>query len=239
MIKKRVNIVILHGWGLSGKAYKDLVGILEKENYHVFAPDLPGFDTEPLKNRPLNLDDYVRFVANFIKKRKLSKVILIGHSFGGRIAVKFAAKFPGKVDKLILSGAPIIRGKTLKRKLAPYASHFGNIAFKFAPWKFRNFARKIFYQIIGEWDYYKAGKLAQTFKNIIEEDLVQYIRNVTVPVLLLWGRDDKVTPPRDIPKIRRYLSQAQSVQVQDVGHKFPYQNPKLFVQYLLPYIRGH
>lgn len=64
------TIIILHGWGLAGDRYNALRKILEDKGFQVFAPDMPGFGSEPLVKDPMNIDDYVEFVATFFEKER-------------------------------------------------------------------------------------------------------------------------------------------------------------------------
>lgn len=225
------NIVILHGWGLSGSTYKNLKSILESNHYHVFAPDLPGFGKQPLITSNMDLGDYVEFVRKFIKEKQLSKVILIGHSFGGRVALKYAWKYPKKVSQLILTGVPIIRHNTLPKDIAFFTSVIGGAFLKKFPFQVQRTLRKSLYFIIGEWDYYNAGSLKEMFKNIINEDLAQYTQEIKVPVLLLWGKNDRVTPFNDAVRIQNMIENSKLVVIENTTHKLPYENPKMFVQH--------
>lgn len=220
------SIVILHGWGLSGAKYNQLSELLEREGYRVFAPDLPGFGLEPLKSESMNLDDYTCYVDDLIKKNKIKKPIFIGHSFGGRIALKYGWEHPEKVSKIILTGTPIIRNKTLLKKMAYVMAIMGGKVFKKLP--FKNLLRKSLYFLIGEWDYYRSGNLSQTFKNIIGKDLIQYFKNIKVPVFLVWGEDDMITPARDLRKLGKIRSDIKSVIIPGIGHNAPYEKPEEF-----------
>lgn len=223
-------IIILHGWGLTGSTYKDLLQVLWGRGFNVYSFDLPGFATEPLKNKSMNLDDYVEFVDEFIQEKKLIKPILIGHSFGGRIALKYAWKYPEDVSKIILTGAPIIRHISIKGKIGyAFAVSFGRV-FSLLPKNVKEWVRKILYFAIGQWDYYKAGPLQQVFKNIINEDLTGYAKEVQVPTYLVWGALDRLTPVTDVERIKKLNSSIKSVIVKNYGHKLPYENPKEFVK---------
>src|SRR5438270_12888927 len=102
-------IVILHGWRLTGSRYKDIQELFQKKGFTVYAPDLPGSADVKLTKEVMRIDDYIDFVLDFLKEHKIKKIILIGHSFGGRVAAKFAGRHPGIVEKLILTGAPLIK----------------------------------------------------------------------------------------------------------------------------------
>lgn len=232
----KLPIIILHGWGLRGGVYQKLKGLLEDGGFKVFIPDLPGFGSEPLRSQTMVFDDYVSFVDEFLKANKIVKPIIIGHSFGGRIALKYAFKYSQKVTKLVLTGAPVIRSSVFKRKISRIVSIAGGQLFRFLPKTTNDFLRKLLYFLIGEWDYYKAGPLKQVFKNIISEDLVFYAKNIKVPVLLVWGENDKVVPVSDMKKIAKIIPQATFSVITDAGHKLPYEKPEIFVKAILPFL---
>lgn len=226
--KTKASIIILHGWGLKGSVYKELAVMLQKSGHKAYILDFPGFGTEPLVNNHMVLDDYVAFLKKFIEKNKLKKPILVGHSFGGRVAIKYAWKYPEDTTSLILTGVPLIRHTTLKKKIAYICAVVGGKTLKMLPKETRAFMRKVLYASIGEWDYYKAGPLQQVFKNIIGEGLTFYAKDIHVPTLLVWGKNDKIVPASDIEKIKKYIPQATSVIVEGEDHKLPYLNPRLF-----------
>ncbi len=223
------SIIILHGWGLTGAKYNGLTKLLADKGYKVYAPDLPGFGTESLRSKSMNLDDYVDFISDFIKKNKISKPILIGHSFGGRVAIKYAFKYPNQILKLILTGVPIIRNRSFSKKIAFLLAVVGGKILKIFPIIVREFFRKSLYSLLGEWDYYKAGSLKQVFKNIINEDLIGYLKKIQSPIIFVWGKEDQITPVADLEKINKIVPGLKFLIIPDVGHKLPYTNPEVFL----------
>lgn len=235
--ESRIPIVVLHGWGLHGGVYGELKKLLEKEGFKVFIPDLPGFGAEPLRSQTMILDDYVSFVDEFLNANKIVKPIIIGHSFGGRVALKYAFKYPQKVTKLVLTGAPVIRSSVFKRKISRMVSITGGQLFGFLPKTTKDFLRKSLYFLVGEWDYYKAGPLKEVFKNIINEDLVFYAKNVKPPVLLVWGENDRVVPVSDMKKIAKIIPHATFSVAKNAGHKLPYEKPVEFFKAIRPFFQ--
>lgn len=222
--KLKIPIMILHGWGLRGSVYNNLVDVLKKQGYTVYAPDLPGFGDEPLLSESMNLKDYVDFVKKFLEKQRIKKVTVIGHSFGGRVAVKMAVTVPEMVEKIVLTGVPIIRHITFKKRIAGFVAVFG----KLLPGILGNVFRKILYKIIGEYDYLKAGNMKKTLTAIVNEDLTSYTRKITVPTLLVWGADDIFTPADDVLEIKKLIPHAESVVLQGATHKVPYDSAEKF-----------
>lgn len=227
------NVIILHGWGLSGKKYDKLCEFLNSDGYKTYAPDLPGFGNEKLRKKSMTLDDYVDFVKDFIEEKKIQKpFIFIGHSFGGRIALKYSWKYPKDVSKLCLTGVPVIRDRSVIKKLFFVLATTGGKIMKILPKNINNFFRKGLYFVIGEWDYYNAGPLKQVFKNIIEEDLVEYMREVRVPTFLIWGKNDILTPASMVSKIKKINPSVRSKIVPNMTHKFPYESSERFAREL-------
>lgn len=224
------TVIILHGWGLNGSTYSKLVSLIKKNKYQVYSLDLPGFGNEPLEKESMYLDDYVEFVRNFVKSKKVSAPIFIGHSFGGRVAIKYAWKYKDQVEKIILTGVPIIRHMTIKRRIGFAGAFLGGILFQKMPEFLKDSFRRMLYFTLGEWDYYNSGPLKQVFKNIVGEDLKQYVKAIKNPVLLVWGENDKLTPSSDVEKIKEINPDIKSVVLPDMGHKLPYESANLFFE---------
>src|SRR6056297_2953103 len=109
-IKTRVNIegegtpiLILHGWGSSLVSWKKVQKELVNDGYKVYCPDLPGFGKSEKLSEAWNLDDYCKWVIDFCKFYNLNDLIIIGHSFGGRLTIKInQAGFKERIKKNIL-----------------------------------------------------------------------------------------------------------------------------------------
>ncbi len=173
------DILLLHGWGKDKNSYSELLKEIKAPQIgRIVAIDLPGFGDEPLA-KTLTLDDYVKFVLAYITKNKLKNIILIGHSFGGRVALKIVANNNLNVEKLILIDSGGIREVTFKMRIASVLPRFGS------------FGRSLF----GSKDYLNAsGELRETLKNVVNEDLEPLLESIKVPTLIVWGENDHTTP---------------------------------------------
>ncbi len=229
------QILILHGWGLQGSTYERLVSLFPSI-YSVHVLDFPGFGKEPLLQTHLYLCDYVEFVRNFIRAKHIKSAIIIGHSFGGRVGVKLAFEYPDLVEKLILTGTPIIRHFTIRQRVGKIVAVIGKGVVSILPGKIGELLRKALYRFIGEYDYYKAGSLKKVFINIVNEDLTVYARNISTPVFLVWGKDDSITPSSDVADIQKIMPHAQGVIVPGTAHGLPYRNPELFYKEIKSFI---
>lgn len=97
-------VVFLHGWGLSDRTYRRALGAMVDRGVRVWAPALPGFGgTAGLPRDSFDLAGYAAWVDGFLEAMGLDEpVTLVGHSFGGGVAVKTAHDFPARVSQLVL-----------------------------------------------------------------------------------------------------------------------------------------
>ncbi len=172
-----------------------------------------------------------------------NKVILIGHSFGGRIAIKFAAKYPEKLKALILTGAAGIKHKpAIKQQIFFILAKAGKAIFSLP---FLNLlekpAQKLLYRAAREKDYYAArGVMRETFKKIIDEDLTGCLGKISTSTLLVWGRNDRSTPLADGQlmslKIESAGGRSKLKIIDDANHSLPYQIPEKFAKIVSEFI---
>ncbi len=214
---------------------------IEREGVKVIIPDLPGFKPETEIEKPWNLDDYVEWFKNFSQKEE--KFFLLGHSFGGRIAIKFTNKYPQKLFGLILVSAagikkePTFAGKilgwgaktvkTLKIEEMPQTKGFWQIF------------RKLFYRyILRKTDYLEAsGFLKDTIKNILAEDLAPLLSKIIIPTLIIWGEKDKITSLADAALMKKEIKFSQLEILDDIGHTPYSENPGLLAQKIKEFLK--
>ena len=179
--KKSDTIVFLHGWGQNIEMMKPLGQYLIKE-YNILYLDLPGFgfSEEPLK--VYTVYDYVEIVRELIKIFDIDKPTLIGHSFGGKIALLYASLY--KVNKLVVMGSPYdieIKKLTLKVKILKLLKKIPILN------KLENFAKRK----IGSEDYKNASImmrkiLTETVNCSIKKELFK----IDCPTIIIWGTHD-------------------------------------------------
>lgn len=229
---KNVPILILHGWNLNAFKFLPLVAELKRKGYKVFCPDLPGFGKSKLPENSWFLSDYVDFVKTFLAKNKLNKIILIGHSFGGRIGIKFAAENPKLLNALILTGTPGINPvPEVKVRFFLVLAKLGKLIFSlpFLSWA-RDFFRRFLYKAARATDYYNTNDyMLETFRNTVKESLIPHMSQVSIPTLLLWGREDKMVPVDIAYKMNNIIKNSKLVILNDAKHAVPWTHPEDFV----------
>lgn len=224
------TLFVLHGWRSSKEKWERVKERLEKKGIEVIIPDIPGFKKD--LERPWNLDNYVNWFFNFSQKRE--KFFLLGHSFGGRIAIKFAVKFPEKLEGLIL-----LSSAGIKRKASFFIRFFKKLkVFSFLPGF--PFLRKIFYKfVLRKTDYLKVkGNLKETFRNVISEDLTPFLEKIRTKTLILWGEKDKVTPLADGYLMKKKIKDSELEIFKDLSHTPHLENPQLLSEKILNFIKN-
>lgn len=227
-------IIILHGWGACASRWQKVKSLLEGKGFNVFVPDLPGFGEEPPPTLIWGLYDYAEWVVREFKKRNWSKFILIGHSFGGSVAVKVAVNYPDQVARLILVNSAGIRisHSSLKLRVWLPIVHFGHFLFNLPLLKNRQeFIRRILYKILGSVDYFKAaGVKKEILKKILREDIRQDLPKIQAPTLIVWAEKDRQTPLAWAKIFAGNIPKAKLRIVSSANHTFPYFEPEKFVE---------
>lgn len=238
-MKHHTPIVILHGWGLSGATFLPLAQRLKKLGCRVFAPDLPGFGESEMPARPLTLTDYAQFLEGYLKKHAIVQPILIGHSFGGRVSLKYNELYPNRVRALILSGTP---GFTPipKKKLIFFITlaKIGGFLFSIPPLSLvQDTVRRWYYYVVGAKEFFRAeGAMRETFKRIVREDLVSSMQAITIPTLLLWGEYDIIVPPSIAERMHRLIVNSEFIIIPEANHGVPYKQPETFTSYVIRFL---
>ena len=239
MNTQKQTILILHGWGLSGERYASLQKLLQKQGYLVYAPDFPGFGKSETPQKPFNLEDYAQFLFTYIEKNKIHHPIVIGHSFGGRVALYFTEKYPHIIQALVLTGTP---GFTPipKKRLALFIliAKIGGIFFSIPPLSlFHDFIQRWYYYVVGAKEFFRAeGAMRETFKRVVQEDLVPNMEALKIPCLLMWGEYDIIIPISIAERMKRVIPQAELVIIPEADHGVPLKEPQVFLQYVTRFI---
>ena len=193
------DVLLLHGWGQNIQMMKP-IGDNLCNNHRITIIDFPGFGESDEPSTPWSIDDYSLLIENLVRELNIRKPIVMGHSFGGRVAIHFSANNP--IEKLVLFGSPCIReNKKLplstrilkKLKTLPGMDKLGEEMKKY----------------IGSRDYKAASPIMrQTLVNVINEDLSSYARKIEEPTLLIWGEADTEAPVDDARELEKIMIDA-------------------------------
>ena len=184
------DVILLHGWGQRMIMMSQIETHLEK-HFSVYNIDLPGHGESDDPSVPWSVEDYETFLRDFIEKNHIENPILIGHSFGCRFAIHYAAHYP--VYKMVLTGAAGIKPKaSRKMKLKTKMYKIG----KWFLLKTGNQEALEKYQDRhGSTDYKNAkGTMRATFVKVVNDDVTPLLKDVKCPTLLVWGDQDTAAP---------------------------------------------
>jgi len=220
------TVVMLHGWKDDLHTFDDITQSLSN-SFRVIRIDLPGFGGSEPPPCDWILDDYVGFVKDFFIKLNIRPDILVGHSFGGRITIKGISTNKLIAKKVVLiSSAGVARRKTLKNLILAMLAKIGRVVMAIPPisfWK-QNIRRRL-YKHIGS-DYFRAGALSGTFRNIIKEDLSEVAKNISVPTLIIWGSGDNTTPIGEGKRLNKLISGSKLEVIGGAGHFVHQERPE-------------
>lgn len=223
-------VLFLHGWGSNIKLWQGLMDTVAPK-YTALALDMPGFGESDEPKEAWNVDNYVDFVLKFVDLFKPESLILVGHSFGGRVIIKMLNRdLPFEVKKIILIDAAGIKPKkTLKQKISLLAYKTGREIMETKPLKamfpdaVENMRKKR-----GSADYNSATPIMrQTLVKVVNEDLTDLLPNIKASSLLVWGTNDTATPLSDGEKMEKLIPDAGLVKVQGAGHYSFLEAPEL------------
>jgi len=185
--------VWLHGWGYNRSGFARIAALFHNDGQSNLY-DLPGFGDTPMLFEGADTEDYADALAAQLDQSKAH--ILIGHSYGGRVAVQLAANYPQLVKAIVLiGGAGLPLKKSLLFKIKAAALKFLGRLARISDHLFGTHYRAVYVQRFGSADYRNAGQLRETLVKAVTEDLSNVARQISCPVLLLYGENDTATPP--------------------------------------------
>ena len=198
-------LIFLHGWGGEIASFKGLADRLSAR-FRVLALDLYGFGATPHPGYPLTIDDYANGVLELMDRKAIKEAVVVGHSFGGRIAMRMAARSDAVKGLVLLDSAGAKPHRGIKY-------FFKILLYKLAK------ALKIKSLPKGSEDYEKlSGPMKRTFVNVVNEHSEKDAAAIRVPTLLIWGSDDKDTPLYMCHRLNKLIKDSESLIMEGAGH---------------------
>jgi pimeloyl-ACP methyl ester carboxylesterase len=215
-------VILLHGWGVSGESLNGVAKALA-ERCLVLTIDLPGFGWSAAPPTAWGTRDYAAHLDRFMECAMLPSASVLGHSFGGRVALALAAWYPHRVRKLVLVASAGIRPrrgpgyylKIMAAKLARRCASFPifgrvgpRIASGLVDWA-------------GSRDYRRAGRMRATLVKLVNEDMRSLLSSIRAPALIVWGDRDRDVPRSAMEIMARGIAGARLEVLEGAGH-FPF-----------------
>ncbi|AWG27327.1 alpha/beta fold hydrolase [Flavobacterium kingsejongi] len=226
----RQPVILLHGLFGNLSNWKAVQDVFSAD-YNLYTPLLPLFDTVLGRNR---LDRLVVFLEKYILDHNIQNPILIGNSLGGHVALLYTLKHPDKVSKLVLTGSSGL-----------YENSFGG---GFPRVKDYNYIRKKVEDVFDRKEVVNAEvvdsvySIVQNNSKVIavislardaqRQNLKDRLAEIKIPVLLIWGLQDIVTPPEVAREFHTLIPHSKLHLIDECGHVPMMEQPILFNQYL-------
>ena len=206
---KKITLVLLHGWGQNIEMMEPL-GKHFLDRYNVLIIDLPGFGNSNEPPAVWGVYEYTLFVRELIQDLKIEDIILIGHSFGGRIALVYASLYP--VKKLVCLASPYCKELTklpLKNRIYKRAKKIKGL----------NWLAKLMQNKVGSEDYKNASAVMRgVLVKTVNTDLSEYAMKITAPTLLIWGSMDEAVPVKRAYELEKLIKDAGVVVYEGATH---------------------
>ena len=205
----KTNLIFLHGWGQNIEMMLPIAKPFITK-YTVSIVDLPGFGLSDEPKEIWSIFDYADMVDYFAKQFKMKNPIIVGHSFGGKIALCYGIKY--KPSKLVLLASPFrskpntnnIKNKVLKSlKKIPVIN------------RFEDFAKRH----MGSTDYKNATKMMRDILvKHVNYDLTDQVKNIKCPTLMIWGTKDTAVPYEEAIKLEKLIKGSGIVTYDECSH---------------------
>jgi pimeloyl-ACP methyl ester carboxylesterase len=227
-------IILLHGLMGGVENFGEMVDFISEE-YKVYGLDLKLFEGSILKVSVKSLSDYL---YDFMNHVGLSSAILLGNSMGGHIALIFSKEYPEMVDGMVLTGSSGL-----------YESAMGD---SFPRRGDKDYIRKkteeVFYNPEVATDELvdrvfeiannrvSILRLLSYAKSAIRHNMAEDLPDFKMPVCLIWGEHDKVTPPNVANEFHKLLPNSELYWMALCGHAAMWEHPEEFSKIVLKFL---
>ncbi len=214
-------MLALHGWGRNHHDFDEVLTSLveSRGTTGAIALDLPGFGASPAPGEACGAAGYAQLVCPILSECH-PQVVLVGHSFGGRVAVELAARFPDAVAALVLCGVPLLQ--RADRPAARPAMRFRLARALHRRGLLGEDAMERTRRRFGSADYRGAtGVMRDVLVTVVNETYEAQLGEISQPVELMWGHNDASAPLDTARRARAILADARLTVLNGVGHFVP------------------
>ncbi len=230
------TIILLHGLMGGVENFGEMVDFIS-EKYKVYGLDLKLFEGRTLlKVSVKSLSDYLYEFMNLLG---IESTVLIGNSMGGHIGLIFTKNHPEKVDALILTGSSGLFEESMgnsfpRRKNKDYIREKTEEVFYDPKVATDELVDRVF-EIAN--NRISVLKLLGYAKSAIRHNMANDISKITKPTCLIWGAEDKVTPPHVAKEFHKLLPNSELNWIPLCGHAAMWEHPKEFSKIVLKFLK--
>jgi pimeloyl-ACP methyl ester carboxylesterase len=215
-------IIFIHRWGSDGYSLHSLAALAAR-THTVFTIDLPGFGKSENPPHHWGLEGYSFVIKEFIAKKHLKCVTLVGHGIGSAIAITLISQSPQLIAKFILISCPINRNTYISpaaKMMRKIPRNNPMLKLIYPP------AMRLYYHMFhNASELHVNPALEANFRKIILQDVKQKLKRCMIPTLIVWGENDTVTPVIHAHEIHQLISHSQIAIIPKGLHDVPMENP--------------
>lgn len=205
-------VLFLHGWGGSANSFFNVADKL-KSDHKVVLLDLYGFGKTKYPNKVLDCYEYALQVYLFLKKKSITKLSIVAHSFGGRIAIILSSVFDIEITKLVLVDSA---GLKPHRNLS---YHLKVMKYKIIKRIYSNGKANTKLQKYGSDEYKKLDEMQKKgYVKIVNQNLHFLLKNIKSNTIIVWGENDKTTPLYMAKKLNKGIENSTLYLYKNSGH---------------------
>lgn len=224
------EIIFLHGWERSKHDWDRIISMFGDE-YICTAIDFPGFGENKSFDRSWGVAEYADWLKGEIKGKE--NIILVGHSFGGRVAGYLASAYLPNISGLVLFASPSIYRPNVEIKLKSGMARFlKSVLPVFLLDKLNTF------KPVDLQNADKTGK-RDIFKRVVTFDQTEFLKKINIPTLIIWGDRDAQTSYKIGEEMNKLIKDSKLQIVEGGTHDLHLENPTLFYGILRKYVDEH
>ena len=220
------TLLLLHGLFGALSNYQFILNDF-KDKYRVVIPILPIYELGLLES---TVGGLVKYVRRFVDHMQLNHMIIVGNSLGGHIAQLYCLDQPQKVKAMVLTGSSGLFERSFggtfpKRGDYEYIKQRTEYTFYDPKTATKELVDEVF-DIVN--DKGKAIRVISTAKSAMRENLAERLYQVTCPVLLIWGKEDNITPLFVAEEFHKLIKNSELVWMEQCGHAPMMEKPEEF-----------
>jgi pimeloyl-ACP methyl ester carboxylesterase len=228
------SVLALHGWR---RTHVDFNGVFDVDEQagavSAVGPDLPGFGASPPPPEPWGSEEYARQLLPLFEEPGTlgDRIVVVGHSFGGRVAVHLGALVPERIERMVLCGVPLLgrEGPRPRPAVAYRVARRLHSLGVLGDERMEEMRGRY-----GSADYRAAkGVMRDVLVRLLAEQYGAAMAAVRCPVELIWGQEDTEVPVEVAVRAAAVFPSARLVTLPGIGHLLPTEAPRELRQAVL------
>ena len=238
-----INLILMHGLGGYAERWTNLIPLLSKK-FHIFAPDLIGYGQSDKPSEDYTPELFVKFVFDFIESLGIKKTFMIGTSLGGQIVAECASTQSSIIEKIIL-----ISPAGIMRKSTPTLDAYTMAAL----YPTKESVKNAYQMMIGPGKQVSEISIERFVTHMSRPnakmvflstllglknapDLYEKLERITIPTLLIWGKEDKLIPFEYSQQFVSHIKNCKFISMEGCGHSPYVEEPEKLSEFIIKFL---